>query len=73
MQDDEDRNHYSGVILEEIRDQNKAILEGLQPIPQMAKDISKLKDDVFELKNDVKAIKAVITNHEGRIIHLETA
>ncbi len=68
MQDD----HYEGAILEEIRDQNKAILEGLAPLLPMSRVVDQLKEDVAELKIDVKAIKAVITDHSGQLNNHET-
>lgn len=77
IQDDDLTN---GVILEEIKDQNKAILETLQPMPQMVKDIEQMKGDIEEIKVDNKAMKAVIKDHghhiddhETRITQLETA
>ena len=64
-------DHYEGAILEEIRDQNKAILEGLQPLPKMARDIETLKDDVAEIRSDIVVIKALDQDHERRIKALE--
>ena len=42
--------HNTGAKLEEIRNQNKTILGGLLPVPQISKGISQLKDDVFRIK-----------------------
>ncbi len=71
---------YAGLILEELRDQNKAILEILSPMKQMSVDVSELKEDMREVKSDIKAIKAVVkkhntelTDHQQRITVLETA
>ncbi len=71
---------YTGLILEEVRDQNKAILEALVPMKQISKDVSELKEDMREVKSDIKAIKAVVkehntelADHEQRITVLETA
>jgi chromosome segregation ATPase len=73
-------DHYEGALLEEIRDQNKAILEGLQPLPKIAKDIGKLQEDVETLKNDMQAVKAIakdhshqLDGHEDRLTQLEAA
>ena len=78
MQDD--TSHYEGALLEEIRDQNKAILEGLQPMPQLVQDVHQLKEDVSEIKTDIKVIKSVakdqsraLKDHEERITTLEPA
>lgn len=69
MQDD----HYVGVILEEVRDQNKAVLEAVGSMQGMVKLIPGIKNDIEVIKTDIKAIKAVVKNHEGRITTLETA
>lgn len=71
MQDD--TSHYEGALLEEIRDQNKAILEGLTGFSGVPSKVDKIAKDVDEIKTDVKAIKSVVKNHEGRIAELEAA
>lgn len=70
---------YIGVIVEEIRDQNKAILEAVGDMQKHVVRIPKMADDIKELKQDVKVIKAVVTDHskqqtkhEQRIRHLES-
>ena len=51
---------YNGAMLEEIRSQNKAILEGLGDVPKRV-EFHELKQDVVELKQDVKTIRAAVT------------
>jgi hypothetical protein len=70
---------YLGVLLEEIRDQNKAVLEA---VGDMQAKVSNLptRDEFTELKQDVKVIKAAVTDvgnkqkeYERRISRLEAA
>jgi hypothetical protein len=70
---------YLGVLLEEIRDQNKAVLEA---VGDMQTKVSSLptRDEFIELKQDVKVIKAAVTDvsnqqkeYERRISRLEAA
>jgi hypothetical protein len=39
---------YAAVLLEEIRDQNKAVLEYVGQLPSIKRDIVQLKDDVAQ-------------------------
>lgn len=71
MQDD--TSHYEGALQEEIRDQNKAIIEGLAGFSGVPAKVDKIAEDIEEIKIDIKAIKAVVKNHEGRITTLEAA
>lgn len=73
-----DENTYVGIILEEIRDQNKAVLEAVGGMQDKMRSLA-TKEEVENLAEDVKIIKAVITdaskqqqNHEVRISQLET-
>jgi predicted nucleic acid-binding Zn-ribbon protein len=70
---------YMAVLLEEIRDQNKAVLEA---VGDMRKDLATVpkREEFDELKQDVKIIKAAVTDlshqvtdHERRITDLEAA
>jgi hypothetical protein len=71
---------YISLLLEEIRDQNKAVLE---VVGDMQKDVAKLptiEDGVEELKLDMKIVKAAVKDisnqqrdHERRISRLEAA
>jgi hypothetical protein len=64
---------HDGILLENIWHELKAIREGQQAMASVPGDIAQLKDDMFEVKTDIRAIKAVVTNHEGRITKLEKA
>lgn len=79
MQND-DKSHYEGALLEEIRDQNKAILERLEPLAKVEKGVDKLENDMTEVKVDIKTIKMVVKDHsvelkdhERRVTQLESA
>ena len=50
---------YQTLLLEEIRDQNKAILEGINGLPTRA-EFNDLRADVSELKDDMKSVKAAV-------------
>jgi flagellar motility protein MotE (MotC chaperone) len=56
---------FNGAMLEEIRDQNKALLEGQKDQANRA-DIRRLGQDIAELKDDMKVVKAAVkaTNHD---------
>lgn len=77
IQDDDLKN---GVILEEIRDQNRAILEGLKGFSGVPAKVDKLSNDMEIVKSDLSAIKSVMKDHsqqlgdhEDRITVLEAA
>lgn len=70
---------YFSMILEEIRDQNKVLLEAFSGMRDELNRLPK-REEFDELKQDVKVIKATVTdlsgqvsNHETRITRLETA
>lgn len=72
-------DNYVAVVMEEIRSQNKAVLESVAQMKETMKTLA-TKDELAEVKSDVKAIKATIkfTNkdlqdHENRITLLEQA
>jgi hypothetical protein len=72
-------DNYTGLLLEQIRDQNKAVLEAVGDMRAELKRVPK-REEFDELKQDVKIIKAAVTdlsrqvnNHEHRIGNLETA
>ncbi len=78
MSDIDDK--YIGILLEEIRDQNKAVLEAVDDMQKNVAKIPAIEEDVAELKQDVKIVKAAVTDtskqqgdHEDRISRLETA
>lgn len=70
---------YTAILLEEIRDQNKAVLEAVGGMRKELADVPK-HDEFDELKQDVKVIKAAVVDlshqvadHEHRITRLEAA
>lgn len=76
---DNDAN-YIGVLLEEIRDQNKAVLETVGDMQKHVAKIPYIEETVTELKEDMKIVKAAITDvskqqndHERRVTQLEAA
>ena len=71
-------NNYTDVLLENIQDQNKAILELAGSMKEHVKHIPAIRADISELKEDVKTIKLAVRDtssqvqdHERRIIRLE--
>jgi len=72
--------HYFGVLLEQIRDQNKAVLEAVSDMQRNVAELPAMKQDIAELKQDMKIVKAAITDvshqvqdHERRLTDLEAA
>ena len=70
---------YHILLLEEIRDQNKTLLEGQKDQASSA-GVRRLQQDVTELKQDMKVVRAATTdtNHqvhdlERRVSRLEAA
>lgn len=73
-------SRYFEVILEEIRDQNRAVLEAVGVMQRQVAKLTGIEDDVHELKSDMKVVKAAITDiggvlqdHERHISKLEGA
>ncbi len=56
-----DRTNYIGVLFEEIRGQNKAVLEAVGDIKQKV-DTWPTRDEFEEVKQDIKVIKAAVTD-----------
>lgn len=72
-------NNYHDVLLEQIRDQNKAVLEAVSGIRAELAQVPK-REEFDELRQDVKIIKAAVTDlsqqvadHERRLSRLEAA
>ncbi len=61
---DSDANHF-GVLLEQIVDQNKAVLEAVGDIQRKVADLP-TRAEFNELKQDMKVVKAAVTatNHD---------
>ena len=73
------KKEYNTILLEEIRDQNKAILEGQKDQASRA-DMRRLEQDIAELKDDMQVVKAAVkaTNRDvvaldRRVTRLEAA
>jgi hypothetical protein len=71
---------YMAVLLEEIRDQNKAVLEAVGDMRKHVALLPNVQSDIAELKQDVRVIKAAISDmshqladHEYRITRLEAS
>ena len=71
---------YTAILLEELREQNKAILEYVSGVPAMADRLQRLEDKTDTLTADVKVMKAAVTDvgnhladHEHRLTNLEAA
>jgi hypothetical protein len=61
---------YNGAVLEEMRSQNKAILEGQKGQASSA-DVRRLQQDVTELKQDMKVVRAATTDSSHQVHDLE--
>lgn len=73
-------DEYVAILLEELRDQNKAVLEAVSDIQRSVSDLPVMKHDIADLKQDMKVVKAAVTDmshelkdHEARISRLEAA
>ena len=73
-------DNYTAAILEEVREQNKRILEALNGMSKVPNEVSEIKADVSELKIDVSDLKPVIKDHskslqdyDSRLTLLEAA
>jgi uncharacterized protein (DUF4213/DUF364 family) len=71
---------YFDIMLEELRDQNRAVLAYVGQMPQVVARLEAIEQDVAELKQDMKVMKAAVTDmsrqladHELRITRLEAA
>lgn len=74
----DDTSHYKGALLEDIRDQLQAVLEGQVSLAGVPQAIADLQTDMNDVKADIKVIKAVVTdqtyelkNQEHRLTRLE--
>jgi hypothetical protein len=62
---------YSTVLLEQLVDQNKAVLELVGGLPTRA-DFNRLEQRVDDLHADVKVIRAAVTDHSAKLADLDT-
>ena len=73
-------DNYVGLLLEQIRDQNKAVLEAVGDMQHKVAVLPAMQQDIAELKQDMKVVKAAVTDlsrqvndQESRVSRLETA
>ncbi len=64
------KKDYNTILLEEIRDQSKAILEGQKDQASSA-DIRRLEQDIAEFKDDMKVVKATVKATNRDIVALD--
>ncbi len=72
--------NYMGILLEQIRDQNQAVLEAVgdmqqhvAKIPAMAEQLERLEAKVDTVVSAVKATNADLADLDGRVARLEHA
>jgi hypothetical protein len=58
------RDNYHAVLGEEIREQNKRILEILDTLVPLPNKVSNIEIQLEQVKQDITVIKAVITAQE---------
>jgi hypothetical protein len=87
MADNNDASDYTGVLLEEMREHFRAVIEAVggiqrhvQVLPEIRQNTRLLMDDnqalkaaVRELSSEVGGLNDQVEHHEHRISHLETA
>ena len=72
------KDDHIDVLLEEVRDQNRAVLEAVGQIQQQLNELLPVKSDVAQLTSDMKIVKAAVTDqslelrdHGSRLTRLE--
>ena len=75
----DDINYFS-VLLEEIKAQNKAVLDAVGDMQRNVAKLPSMEQDISELKQDTKIVKAAVTDvsrqvhdHERQIAQLKAA
>ena len=79
-----DDKGYTAHLLEEIRDQNRALLEGMKDMPkswefkELQRDIDTLRQNgtvirvaIADVSQDMKIIKAAVTDNTRQVNELE--
>lgn len=61
----DDVNHFS-VLLEQIVDQNKAVLEYVSEVPKMAERLRVVEGKVEQLQSDMHVVKAAVNDLSGK-------
>ena len=54
--------NYIGVLLEQIRDQNQAVLEAVGDIQRKVARLDDIERDVVEVKQDMKVVRAAVVD-----------
>ncbi len=72
-------DNYTDLLLEQIRDQNKAVLEAVGDMQKHVAKIPAIEERLDKLQDDITVIKAAVTDqgkqlldHERRITQLKT-
>ncbi|TAH33420.1 hypothetical protein EYC59_04800 [Candidatus Saccharibacteria bacterium] len=63
-------DNYTAVLLEQIRDQNKAVLEAVGQIQDEMKNLA-TKDELQLVADDVRVIKAAVTDTNKDVTTLD--
>lgn len=58
---------YTALLLEELRDQNKAILEYVTGVPEMAARLKRLEEQSETMATDMKVMKAALTDTSNQM------
>ena len=71
-------SHYQAVMLEEINDHLKLVLEAIEPLRSVPDDLGIIKGDIADLKRwrnrlrfFMKENSKILNNHEKRLTKLE--
>ncbi|HWB39455.1 MAG TPA: hypothetical protein VG604_04450 [Candidatus Saccharimonadales bacterium] len=60
-------DHYEGVILEEMRDNFKALAEAVAGLYPLHDKVDRIDERLQNVESDVHVIKMVMTNHSGEL------
>jgi len=63
---------YRDVLLEQLVDQNKAILEYVGEMPKISAQLAHVEQAVDKLQADVKVVRATVTDVSGKVADLDT-
>lgn len=64
------KKDYTTILLEEIRDQNKAILEGMNDLPTRG-EFNRLEQKVDQLSDGMKVVKAAVEATNCDVVALD--
>jgi polyhydroxyalkanoate synthesis regulator phasin len=62
---------YTGLMLERVLDEIKAVHELVAEVPKMARKLDHVEQDVAELKQDMKVVRAATTDTSHQVHDLE--